>query len=184
MNTPELDYIIIKGFKSIASAKVDLKPINVIIGPNGSGKSNFIGVFSFLHEIREGRLNEYARKATGAEQLLHFGSKATQEIQIFVSFCQEVNQYELTLKPTAEDSLYPANELVYFWDKARFPKKPFENQLNARKNGQEAGTSDPALKKYRIGLGSWRGFAAIKIKNTNITNRRIIRINPKIFIGL
>lgn len=87
------------------------------MGPNGSGKSNFIGVFSFLHDIREGRLNDYVRKANGAEQLLHFGSKVTKEIKILVSFRQEVNQYELTLKPTADDGLYPADEWAYYWNK-------------------------------------------------------------------
>ena len=52
MNNQELDYITIKGFKSIASIeKMALDPINVIIGPNGSGKSNFVGVFSFLNAI-------------------------------------------------------------------------------------------------------------------------------------
>jgi predicted ATPase len=62
----ELDYITIKGFKSIASVeKLALQPINVIIGPNGSGKSNVIGVFSFLHEIREGRLQDYVRRSGG-----------------------------------------------------------------------------------------------------------------------
>ena len=56
----------IKGFKSIASVdKLELRAINVVIGANGSGKSNFIGAFSFLHEIREGRLNEYVRTAGG-----------------------------------------------------------------------------------------------------------------------
>ena len=48
-----------------------------VIGPNGSGKSNFIGVFSFLNAIREGRLHDYVRKVGGAEKLLHFGSKTT-----------------------------------------------------------------------------------------------------------
>ena len=76
MNTLELDYITVNGFKSIASVeRLELRPINVIIGPNGSGKSNFIGVFSFLHEIREGRLNDYVRKSGGAENILHFISR-------------------------------------------------------------------------------------------------------------
>src|SRR5208283_830408 len=107
MDTPELDYISVKGFKSIASIeKLALRPINVIVGPNGSGKSNFIGVFSFLHEVREGRLQDYVRKANGAEQMLHFGSKVTKEIKILISFRQKVNQYELIFKPTGDDSLY------------------------------------------------------------------------------
>ena len=54
-----LDYISIRGFKSIASIdKLPLKPVNVLIGSNGSGKSNFIGLFSFLHAVREGRLRD------------------------------------------------------------------------------------------------------------------------------
>lgn len=160
MDTPELDYVTIKGFKSIASIeKLPLRPINVIIGPNGSGKSNFIGVFSFLHAIREGHLNDYVRKSGGAEQLLHFGSKLTNEIRILISFRQEVNQYELTLKPTADDGLYPANELTYFWDKSKY-SAPYHEPLSARENGWEAGICDPNVKKIakwvRTRLGRWR----------------------------
>ena len=159
MNTPELDYLTIKGFKSIASIeKLALRPINVVIGPNGSGKSNFIGVFSFLHAIREGRLQDYVRKAGGAENLLHFGSKATQEIVIRVSFLEEVNQYYLILKPSGDDSLYPAIEIVSFWDKHH--PQPYTDSLASRENGREAGISNPDLKRtpdwVRTRLGRWR----------------------------
>jgi predicted ATPase len=160
MSTPELDYISVKGFKSIASVeKLALRPINVIIGPNGSGKSNFIGVFSFLHAIREGRLHDYVRKAGGAEQLLHFGSKVTGRIQIHVSFNQEVNQYHLVLEPTSDDSLYPAREWVSYWEKDRY-SNPLTEPLKSRESGQEAGISDPGVKGIadwvRHRLGRWR----------------------------
>ena len=58
----ELDYITVEGFKSIKSIE-ELKPgpMTVLIGPNGSGKSNFLGVFSFLNAIRDGRLQEYVK---------------------------------------------------------------------------------------------------------------------------
>lgn len=139
METLELDYITISGYKSIAVLeKLVLRPINLIIGPNGSGKSNFIEVFSFLHAIREGRLNDYVRRAGGAEQLLHFGSKTTEEIKIFISFSREVNQYEISLLPTADDSLSP-KEQVYFWNKNH--KDPYRESLLPKKNGQEAGIS-------------------------------------------
>lgn len=151
MNTPELDHISIKGFKSIAAIdKLELGRINVIIGPNGSGKSNFIGVFSFLHEIREGRLNEYVRKAGGAENVLHFGSKATSELRLTVSFRQEVNQYDIRLKPTAEDGLFPEGEWVCFWDKDRY-SQPKRDSIWSRANGQEAGISDSS----RTGIADW-----------------------------
>ena len=88
-----LDYITIRGFKSIASIeKLPLKACNVLIGANGSGKSNFIGVFEFLHAIREGRLRNYVIEAGGAEKVLHFGSKTTREIYIRLSFSVRIDE--------------------------------------------------------------------------------------------
>ena len=110
---PELDTISVKGFKSIASIeKLKLGAINVVIGPNGSGKSNFIGVFSFLHAIREGHLQDYVIKAGGADKVLHFGTKVTKKLQIRVSFQDERNQYEINLQPTDADELVPESEVV------------------------------------------------------------------------
>ncbi|MBR9985703.1 MAG: AAA family ATPase, partial [Desulfosarcina sp.] len=159
MATPELDYITINGFKSIASVKkLPLGPINLIIGPNGSGKSNFIGVFAFLHAIREGRLNDYVRKAGGAEQLLHFGSKTTKRIQLQISFCDQVNQYYLSLAPSADDSLYPSAETVYYWDKTH--QRPLDEGIKSLGDGHEAGISSAGLKGIadwvRHRLGRWR----------------------------
>ena len=103
----ELDYITIKGFKSIASIeKLPLYSINVLIGPNGSGKSNFVGVFAFLQAIREGRLQDYVARAGGANRILHFGAAVTQNLDIEVSFADETSRYDITLKPTASDELY------------------------------------------------------------------------------
>lgn len=159
MTVPELDYITIKGFKSIASIeKLPLRAINVLIGPNGSGKSNFIGVFEFLHAIREGRLQDYVARSGGADKLLHFGSKETTEIYLRVSFKNEVNQYAIQLAPTSADGLYPSRELVYFWDKASWPDSPLGELLSSR-NG-EAGISDTKSRGIadwvRTRLGRWR----------------------------
>src|ERR1700722_9444692 len=100
-----LDYITIKGFKSIASIeKLELRPINVVIGANGSGKSNFLGAFRFLQSIAEGRLGGFVPVAGGAERVLHFGSKTTKEIGLSLSF-HKGDTYELTLVPTDNDAL-------------------------------------------------------------------------------
>ena len=108
MPSTALDYITVKGFKSIASIeKLELRPVNVLIGSNGSGKSNFIGVFEFLHAIREGRLRDYVYEAGGAEKVLHFGSKTTQRIEIRFQFRGEESlAYWVALAPTQDDSLY------------------------------------------------------------------------------
>ena len=160
MTTSTIDHITIRGFKSIAALeKLELRPINLLIGANGSGKSNFIGLFAFLHEIREGRLQKYVRTNGGAEQLLHFGSKETQEIHVHVSFDNERNQYGLTLEPTTEDLLLPADERAYFWDKSQYPS-PYDTVLSARDKGREAGISDPEATRtarfVRDDLARWR----------------------------
>ena len=50
-----MDFVTIKGFKSIASVEMlELRPINVLIGANGSGKSNFIGAFCFFKRFAQG----------------------------------------------------------------------------------------------------------------------------------
>lgn len=113
MSTPELDYITVQGFKSIASMeKLALGPINVIIGPNGSGKSNFVNVFSFLQAVLAGRLTDFVRRAGGSEALLYFGSKTTEQIRLQLSFCKEGVIYGIELKPAADDSLFRGDETI------------------------------------------------------------------------
>lgn len=153
-----LDSITVKGFKSIASIEtLPLRPINVLIGANGSGKSNFISIFSFLHALREGRLQDYLAKAGGADKILHFGAKVTPRIELHLSFDNQVNQYAIKLDATDADELYPSEELAYFWDRSNFPR-PYETALP--RQGKEAGISDPTLIRtggfVRLKLASWR----------------------------
>ena len=110
---PELDYITIRGFKSIASIeKLCLGPVNVLIGPNGSGKSNFIGAFSFLNAIRSGKLQDYVIRAGGADKVLHFGARETDEAYIDISFQEGINRYEITLQAAGADELVPWSETL------------------------------------------------------------------------
>jgi predicted ATPase len=158
---PELDTISVKGFKSIAAIeKLKLGAINVVIGPNGSGKSNFIGVFAFLHAIREGHLQDYVVKAGGADKVLHFGAKVSKGLQIEVSFQDQRNQYQIDLQPTAADELVPQSERVSFWDKVRHPAKPYSEGLS--RVGKEAGISaqnSTRIANYlREHLGRWRVY--------------------------
>lgn len=136
---PAIDWITINGFRSIRSIdRLNLGSINVVIGSNGSGKSNFIGAFSFLHAIREGRLKEYVARAGGANSLLFFGSKQTSEISIHVAFDGEVNQYQIDLVPNQNDALVPSRENVYYWNKRDY-NKPYARSLAGA--GVEAGIS-------------------------------------------
>ncbi|HVN28412.1 MAG TPA: AAA family ATPase [Candidatus Binataceae bacterium] len=180
-----LDYISIKGFKSIASIeRLEIKRINILIGANGSGKSNFIGFFSFLHAIREGHLQQYVRSAGGAEQLLHFGSKMTNQMEFSVSFQQQVYRYDLTLGTTEDDSLYPLREVVYYWDKSQY-SGPLNQFISSREKGLEAGISDPNIIKIaswiRFRLNLWRLY---HVHDTSATSqmRKTAQLNDNGFL--
>ncbi len=154
----ELDYITVRGFKSIASIeKLRLGPLNVLIGPNGSGKSNFIGAFSFLNAIRSGRLQDYVIRAGGADKVLHFGARHTDEIYIDISFQDGINRYEITLQSAGADELVPGSEHAYFWDKSRCPT-PYE--ISVDRAGKEAGISSPGVRRVvgyvRDHLNRWK----------------------------
>ena len=174
----ELDYITVKGFKSIASIEeLKVGPLTVLIGPNGSGKTNFVGVFSFLNAIREGGLQMYVVKAGGADRVLHFGSRVTERLHIRISFKQERNQYGIDLEPNGTDELVPFSESVYLWNKQRYAQPYGEVIASA---GREAGISrqhQQGISKYvQEHLGSWHLYhfhdtsAASPMKKTASVN--------------
>ena len=124
-----VDRITIAGFKSIREVDLQPRELNILIGANGSGKSNFIGVFKLLHNMVEGRLQRFVVEAGGADRLLHYGSKVTEEISLKVAFSDEVNGYECTLGPTQEDALFFIRESCWFHDKSY--DKPYTHFLGS-----------------------------------------------------
>lgn len=92
-----MDYIDIKGYKSIKDLHLELKPINVLIGANGAGKSNFISFFSLLRTAYDGELNSYVA-GRGIDTILHNGRKATPNLYTKLSFENGTNSYEFNLK--------------------------------------------------------------------------------------
>lgn len=183
---PALDWISIAGFKSIA--KIDrlmLAPINILIGANGSGKSNFIGVFSFLREVRDGKLQRYVGIAGGAERILHFGSRHTWRLDIALSFEREVNQYRLTLAPTADGTLAPMAETVRFWNRSAHDT-PHETALFPvqREAGISRQQSSDVARYVQDHLDGWRvyhfhdtsGSAPLK-RPASLADNRHLRID-------
>lgn len=152
-----LKKITIKGFKSIRLIDgLSLNAINIIVGPNGSGKSNFIGAFTFLRSIKEGRLQSYVAESGGADRVLHFGARTTQELEIEIQF-GESNRYQIQLGPTKDDSLVPLDEQAWFFGDrfGRWLTRPLIAE------GREAGISRPkqdeAIARHVRGwLNSWR----------------------------
>lgn len=153
-----LDYITIRGFKSIASIeKLKLEPINVIIGPNGSGKSNFIGAFAFLHAIRNGELVSFVQRSGGAENILHFGSRTTTQIELEIKFGS--NKYEISLAPTVEDELVPTSEIAWYYAD-RYERWTSRHLTNiGKESGISSATQTEIIAEHvRTKLARWRVY--------------------------
>ncbi len=106
-----LDRIKIRGYKSIRELDLPLGPINILIGSNGAGKSNFISFFKLVNNIYEQRLQSYT-KQVGAENLLYYGLKKTQEV--FGSLVFSDNAYTFSLHPKDDGGMFIAKEVSWY----------------------------------------------------------------------
>ena len=99
-----LDRVEVLGFKSIRKMDLKLRSLNVLIGANGAGKSNFITIFSLLNHIVENNLQRFVGNAGGADSLLYFGHRQTNEIVFRLHFGS--NGYEAKLSVSKKNSLF------------------------------------------------------------------------------
>ena len=107
----------IEGFRSIRSADITLRPLNVLIGANGAGKSNLIDFFRMLnYALARGFQDPYLRERGPASAVLHYGPKKTGVIRAELEFETEVgtNYYRFTLADSAGDRLTFTKEEVQF----------------------------------------------------------------------
>ena len=114
INFVYMDYIDIKGYKSIKELHLELKPINILIGANGAGKSNFISFFGFLKTAYDQLLRVTVAKNGGVDKYLHNGRKNTSEISCELSFEEGDCIYGFTLG-AGVDSFIVLNELLDHW---------------------------------------------------------------------
>jgi predicted ATPase len=107
-----LSKLTIKGYKSIQNLEnFELKNLNILLGANGAGKSNFISVFKLLANMYAQNLQLYIQKNGGADALLHYGRKKTQEISMEFYFNR--NGYLFDLIPTADNRLIFKEESLF-----------------------------------------------------------------------
>jgi predicted ATPase len=121
-----LDRIEIKGFKSIRDMDLELGSLNILIGANGAGKTNFISAFQLLNQLMKGHLQVFVSTSGGANALLYFGRKVTDEIFLHLSF--DITSYKVRLVPSVQDSLVFADELYWY-------KSELVSQLRERRFG-------------------------------------------------
>jgi predicted ATPase len=142
--SPVLDRITIEGFKSFGSIDVELGRLSLLVGPNGAGKSNFIQVFELLGDIVRGRLQLSVGQAGGASTLLHSTSRRAERIEVKIAF--GANGYEVSLVPTADDTLIFEREVPWFHLKAQHPR-PYTEALGSGHRESELLSSDLGVPK-------------------------------------
>lgn len=114
---PLLTRLHLEGFRSIKSAEIELRALNVMIGANGAGKSNLIDFFRMLNfALTRGFQDPYQKDRGPASAILHFGSKVTGVIRGEFVFETESgrNFYRFTLADSAGDRLTFTKEEVQF----------------------------------------------------------------------
>jgi predicted ATPase len=104
--------ITIQGFRSIESATVEFRPLNVFIGANGAGKSNLIALLQLLNYVLSRGLQNYVQTRGPASKLLHFGPKTTPLLRGVVEFESEnaKNEYRFSLSHAQGDTLIFTHE--------------------------------------------------------------------------
>lgn len=100
-------------YKSIKSARVDLKGLNVLIGQNGAGKSNFISFFELTRHLLDQRLGSYMLEHGGIDSMLYHGRKVSDSISALMDFSNR-NAFAFKLKPTAGSKAYIEYTKDYF----------------------------------------------------------------------
>lgn len=108
-----LNKLQLSGYKSIKSIDIEFGVTNILIGANGVGKSNFIGFFNFMRKLVEKELELTIAQMGGANKVLHFGKKVTQEMEISLLFAP--NGYKAVLIPDEQDGLIFKKEIAYFY---------------------------------------------------------------------
>jgi len=129
-----MDYISIKGYKSIKKARIVLAPINILIGANGSGKSNFISFFDFLNRLCNRKLNEYIALRGGDNKILYNGKKNTDTISFKMEFDKGQNGYSAQLQSGTDGFVFLKENLIYKGDPKDISRSGTEAQIKVTDN--------------------------------------------------
>lgn len=154
--------VVLKGFKSIKAADLELRPLNVLIGANGAGKSNLVSFFKMLNEMMAGRLQQYIGTTGRAQSLLHFGPKVTPQMEARLEFevDNRVDTYAMRLFHAAGDTLVFAEESLSFLQAGYAKPKlvPLGSGHHESRVGQEADKGEPTAKVFRHLLNHCRVY--------------------------
>jgi predicted ATPase len=157
-----LKKIVIKGYRSIKDASLELASLNVLIGANGAGKSNFVSFFKMLNEMMANRLQQYIGTHGRAQSLLYFGPQITPQLKAELEF--EENDirdwYQMRLFHAAGDSLVFADESLRF-QRPGYPDPryvPLGSGHQETRIGDEANRGELTARTFRRLLNQCRVY--------------------------
>ncbi|HXQ35677.1 MAG TPA: AAA family ATPase, partial [Anaerolineales bacterium] len=158
----ELKRVQLDGFRSIRSAEVNFRALNIMIGANGAGKSNFVAFFKMMNEMMGGRLQQYISTSGRAQSNLYLGPKVTPQMSAQLEFETEtgLDTYYMRLFHAAGDSLVFAEERLSF-RRTGWPR-PQEVSLGPGHQetqiGDLANQGNPVARTFRHLLNNCRVF--------------------------
>lgn len=169
--------VVLKGFKSIKTMDIELRPLNVLIGANGAGKSNFVSFFKMLNEMMAERLQEYIGRSGRAQSLLHFGAKITPQIEARLEFDagNAKDTYAMRLFHAAGDTLIFAEETLSFETSSSSELKNFPLGAGHQETriGDRANKGNKTAKTFRYLLNRCRVYhfhdtsATARVRNSS-----------------
>ena len=110
---PHLDYLTVRGFKSIRALEdFELRSLNVLIGANGAGKSNLLSLFNMMYHLSQKRLQLFTRNEGGPDALLFGGQRRTSKLETELFFENRDYEYRFTLLPAAETMVFGAEDIL------------------------------------------------------------------------
>lgn len=150
---------------------IDLKRINIIIGANGAGKSNLISFLEMVSYMMTRGLRNYVSKQGGAQSLMHFGPKETEqirgELQIHDSIDEKEDIYSFALEQSATNQLFFANEKMQYQDRRHFD--PFVRDFGV--GHLESGMPDYSDSTIRILRNYLEQLRVFHFNDTSISSR-------------
>jgi predicted ATPase len=110
MNTPRLEYLRVKNYRTLRDLELrELTPLAVFLGPNGSGKSTLMDVFAFLAECFNDGLRRAWERRGRFKELRSRGAGEGENIEITLGYQEQrhplttfVREYQLIIGENQE----------------------------------------------------------------------------------
>lgn len=113
-----MESIEIKGYKSVKDAKLDIRPINILIGANGAGKSNFLSFFEFLDKLYNQKLETYVALKGGISKFIYNGIPSVDSFSAKIIFEGNNTAYGFQVIQTPPDKFRIAKETLCYYNDA------------------------------------------------------------------